>query len=229
MKSGFKYIFLTLVTCTLLSCGREILIPQYQPVTVNQLINNQAVKFSYHLDDTPIEEYGKGAGKFPIFGKLFKAIAQSVANSKIGQSGGYEMDPPSVLVDTGSLLKVDFNNIDQISLDRLDVIIRDSKSKDSLKFIDKVEIFALLKRVHNGLPVNEEGYTRILYFDRTVNNLGCDDKCLVLVAEDVNWKKLLQENPTTVIKSKIIVNSVPESTMKLAGSVEFSVKFNVGF
>ena len=229
MKLAHSPLYLMVILFALYSCSKESLKPQYQPITVNQLLKDQPVRFSYHLDDTPIEEYGKGAGKFPIFGKLFKAMVQSIANTKIVQNGGFEMNPDPIVVDLSDLLKIDFKTIDKISLDQLKVNIRDSKSKDNLKFVDKVEIFALLKEQMPGLGVNEDGYTRLLYFDRTQDKLGCEDKCLSLNVEKLDWKKLLQENPNILIKSKIFINSVPLTTMKLAGSVEFSVKFNVGF
>jgi hypothetical protein len=214
---------------SLASCGRsDRLVPLYKPVTVNQLTNNKPVKFSFQIDDTRIDEYGAGAGKFPVFGRLFKAIAKAMANATIGKDG-IDINLPSVTIDLSTLLKADFSTIDYITLDQLDVNIRDPRSKDNLKFLDSIEIWAKLHRPIDGLPVDQDGYTRMLYFNRGEHTLSCGDKCLILRSEKVNWKKFLLDNPSLELKPIITINSVPDSTMKLAGSIEYSIKFNVGF
>jgi predicted small lipoprotein YifL len=229
MKNKIKYTMFFVVLVSLVACGQtDKLVPLYNPVTVSQLTNNKPTKFTYQVDDTQIDEYGKIPGKFPVFGRFFKAIAKAMANATIGKDG-VEMDLPTTVVDMSSLLKVDFETIDVISLDQLDIMVRDSKSKDTLKFLDKIEIYGKLKHPIDGLPVDENGFTRLLYYDRVDKSLGCNDKCLILKTEEVNWKKFLIDNPVLEIKPIIFVNSVPESTMKLAGSIQFSIKFNVGF
>jgi hypothetical protein len=74
-----------------------------------------------------------------------------------------------------------------------------------------------------------DGYVRLLFFDRKIHSLGCEEKCLEFEQEKLNWKKIIAENKIISIKPKIVINSVPLSTMKLAGSVDFSVKFDIGF
>jgi hypothetical protein len=228
MKRGFSIVLILVLGFTLLSCGKDRLTPQYQAVTVNELLKNKPVNFSYRIDDTSIDEYGKGPGKFPVFGKLFKAMAQVIANATIGPDG-VELDPPPIVVDMTSMLKIDFNSIEVINIDQLNVSIRESKSQDNLKFLDKIEIYAKVNSPVDGLVVNEEGFVRLLYYDRKVDSLGCEEKCLVLNVDKINWKKLLQENPIILIKPHIVLNSVPLSTMRLAGSIAFRIKFNVGF
>lgn len=225
-----QFRLLALAFLVLLSaCGKETLTPAHQPKTINQLRNDQPLYFSYQIDDTQIDEYAKNAGKFPIFGKLFKAIAVVLANSTINNEGGHELDLDALDVDLSSMSDIDMNYIRWIKLDNLRIEIRDSKSKDNLRFIDKIEILAKLKTPPVGVQPDEKGYYRLLYFDVKQQSLGCDDKCLKLMQEKVDWKKIIAENQIITIKPKIVVNSVPRSSMKLAGSVEFSVKFDVGF
>lgn len=229
MKNSMKPLIILLLTLILFSCGKEDrLIPQYQARTLNQLTNSKPFTFSYDIDDTKIDEYGEKPGKFPIFGIFFKKIAKVLANASIDRDG-VQLNLPGTTIDMSSLLKVDFKTVEFITLDYLDVIVRDSKSKDNLKFLDKIEILAKLNVPIDGLPVDENGFTRMLYYDRTEKGLGCDGKCLILKSEKVDWKKFLKDNPSLEIKPLITVNSVPDSTMKLAGSIKFSIKFNVGF
>jgi hypothetical protein len=232
-KSFMKKLTTSLILIGLFSfftaCGKEKLTPAYKATTVNQLKNNKPIYFSYKIDDTQIDEYAKNAGKFPIFGKLFKAIAVVLANSTITSQGGHELELGSIDVDLSGLQSIDLNYVDWIKLNSLLVEIRDSKSKDSLRFIDKIEIYAKLKNIPVGIPVNENGMARLLFFDSKEQALGCSDRCLSLEQAQIDWKQLLKENQIITIHPKIEINSVPLSSMKLAGSIDFSVKFNLGF
>lgn len=229
MKKGTVLLLIIFAMSLLFSCGKEKLTPLYMPKTVNQLKNNQPLYFSYKIDDTQIDEYAKNAGKFPIFGKLFKAIAVVLANSTINNDGGHELDLEAIDVDFSSLKDLDLKYIDWIKLNFIKVEIRNSKSKDHLKFIDKIEIYARLANPPVGVPTEAGGYVRLLFFDRKIHSLGCEEKCLEFEQEKIDWKKIIAENKIISIKPKIVINSVPLSTMKLAGSIDFSVKFDVGF
>lgn len=223
-----KVTVLALVVMALSSCGREKLTPIYQPVTINQLKDDKPISFSYRIDGARIDEYAKGAGKFPIFGKLFQGIAIVLANTTIA-SGGHELELAETDVDLSSIASVDFEYIRYISLDSLMISIQNAKSSDSLAFISNFEIYMKFNSPVDGLPVNSKGYSKILYFDRTKDVLQCEGYCIKLNIVNVNWKKILKANKLVHIKPKLVINSVPTSTMKLAGSVDFSVKLNVGF
>ncbi len=80
-----------------------------------------------------------------------------------------------------------------------------------------------------GMEVSKNGYTKIIYYDSVKDSLGCDGQCINFKIADINWKKSLQTNKLVHLRPKLFINSVPESTMKLAGSIDFSVKFNLGF
>jgi hypothetical protein len=211
------------------SCGKERLTPFVQTKTVNQLKNDQPLYFSYKVDDTQIDEYAKNAGKFPIFGKLFQAIAVVLANSTINNEGGHELELPAIDVDLSTFSELDYRYINWIKLSNLTVEIRNSKSKDHLRFIDKIEVYAKLKKPVPGVGVDEDGFTRLLFFDRKIQSLGCDDKCLSFEQEKLDWKEIMAQNKIITIRPKITINSVPLNTMKLAGSIDFSVKLNLGF
>ncbi|MBY0413196.1 MAG: hypothetical protein K2Q18_03480, partial [Bdellovibrionales bacterium] len=178
---------------------------------------------------TQIDEYAKGTGKFPIFGKLFQAIAFVLANSSISSSGGHELQLDPIEVNLNPVKNIDFNFINWISLDSLVATIDNAKRLDSLEFIERIEIYALLENPLPGVPVDEQGMTRLVYYDKKIHGLECEGKCLRLEIEKINWKELIQNNPFIKLRPKFVINSVPKSTMALAGSVGFSVKFNVGF
>jgi hypothetical protein len=229
MRILSKFTVLALVVMALSSCGREKLTPLYQAVTVNELKNDKPISFSYQIDDTQIDEYAKNAAKFPLFGKLFQAIAVVLANTSISNSGGHDLDLAAVDVDLSTLSAIDFDLIQFINLDSLIVSVRNAKNRDSLSFIDKLEIHLKLDSPIDGLPVDANGYSKIVYYDRTKDALDCDGRCIKLNVANVDWKKLLKANKLVHLQPKLTINSVPLSTMKLAGSIDFSVKFNLGF
>ena len=213
----------------LASCGKKKLTPLVQIATVNELRNDQPIKFTYKIDSTEIEEYAQNTGKFPIFGKLFQAIAFVLANTTISSKGGVDLELDPVDVDLTSLGQINYDYIDWIKLDSLIALIDKAKKNDSLEFIDKIEIYAILDSKSKGITVNENGMARLVYFDKKLHTLECNGKCLNLKIERVNWKELLRTNPKMRLQPKITINSVPKSTMALAGSVSFSIKFNLGF
>jgi hypothetical protein len=233
MNQSFpKIIFillLSLVSLLTTSCGKKKLTPLVQISTVNELRNDQPIKFTYKIDSTQIEEYAQNTGKFPIFGKLFQAIAFVLANTTISSKGGVDLELEPVDLDLTSLGQINYDYIDWIKLDSLIALIDKAKKNDSLEFIDKIEIYALLDSKSKGIAVNENGMARLVYFDKKLHALECNGKCLNLKIERVNWKELLKSNPKIRLLPKITINSVPKSTMALAGSVSFSIKFNLGF
>ena len=229
MKRTSSFILILALTVFFSSCGKEKLTPLVAPMTVNELRNDQPVRFSYKIDETQIDEYAKNTGKFPIFGKLFQSIAFVLANSSITSRGGHSLDLPAVDVDLTSLEEIDFEYIEWIRLDSLSIMIENAKKKDSLNFISKVEIYADLAERLPGVPVDEDGFSRLVYFDSTQHKLECENRCINLKLEKIDWKQLLKKNKKVKLQPKIIINSVPKSSMALAGSVGFSVKFNLGF
>lgn len=229
MKKFTNLIVLAVLVVGFSSCGREKLTPIYQPITVNELKNDKPVNFSYQVDETQIDEYAKNAGKFPLFGKLFQVIAVVLANASISTSGGHDLELSAVDVDLSSLSAIDFDLIQYISLDRLMLTVTNAKSRDSLAFIERLDLYAKLDSPVPGLPVDAQGYSKIVFYEQAKDSLGCDGACIKLNIANVNWKRLLKTNKLVHLQPKLVINSVPRSTMKLAGSVDFSVKFNLGF
>lgn len=227
---NWSVALLALVVMGFSSCGhKESLTPNLKPMTVNELKNDKPIYFSYQIDDTPIDEFAKGAKKFPLFGKLFQSIARMVANNAIYKKGGLEKELTAVDVDLSSLSEMNFDLIQYIDFDSLVLSIKDPKSKDMLSFIDSLEIYAKLEVPIDGLEVDNQGYSKLVYFNTKKDSFDCAGNCIKLNLAKIQWKKLLETNKSVHLRPKIIINSVPLSTMKLAGSIDFSVKFNLGF
>ncbi len=229
MKNVFFTLMILAIPMIFTSCGKVKLTPLVSPMTINELRDEQPIHFSYKIDETQIDEYAKNTGKFPIFGKLFQSIAFVLANSTISSKDGHVLDLPMVDVELESLGEVDFDYVEWVRLDSLTIMIENANRKDNLDFISKIEIYAQLDEAIKGVPQDSEGFSRLVYFDITKHQLDCDGKCLNLKMENINWKELLKKNKKIKLRPKIVINSVPKSSMALAGLVGFSVKFNLGF
>lgn len=229
MKKMVFLAILALVVMGFSSCGREKLTPIYKPMTINQLQKDRPVYFAYDVSDTEIKEYASNAGKFPLFGKLFRAIAIVLANTSITSNGGHELPLDAVDIDLSQMAQIDFALVSYIDIDSIELSVRNAQSKDSLEFITKLEIYAKLDTPVTGLRMDGNGYSRIVYYDSAVDRLKCDGHCIRLNVANINWKELIQNNKLVHLQPKLVINAVPVSTMKLAGSVKFSVKFNLGF
>ncbi|MBY0413243.1 MAG: hypothetical protein K2Q18_03715 [Bdellovibrionales bacterium] len=227
-KMGFIILIFTSFLL-LFSCGKEKLTPLVSAKTVNQLRNDEPIHFTYSISPTQIDEFARGAGKFPIFGKLFQGIAFVLANSTISSKGGMELNLDPVDIDLSDLENIDFNYIDWVRLDYMVASLDNAKKRDSLEFIDKIEVYAILEHNLANNPPNDEGMTRLVFYDTKMHTLGCDGKCLDLRVEKLDWKELLRMNPKVKLLPKITIKEVPQSSMALAGSVSFSIKFNLGF
>ena len=229
MKKTISLLLILVALMGLSSCGKEKLTPIVNSMTVNQLRNDQPINFSYKVDATQIDEYARNTGKFPVLGKVFQTIAFVLANTTISTKGGMELDLEAIDVDLNSMDEIDFSFIDWIRLDSLLLHIDNAKRKDSLGFIEKIEVYAILDHPQKNFPVNENGMVKLVSFDKKLNDLECEGRCLNLKIEKINWKELIKNNPKIKLQPKIVINSVPKSTMALAGSVSFSIKFNLGF
>ena len=229
MKKSASILFIFSLLMLFTSCGKEKLTPLVSTMTVNELRNDQPINFSYRLDATEIKEYGKNAGKFPLFGKLFQAMAFVLANTSISSKGGHSLEIDPIEVDLNSMGKIDFDYIDWIRLDSLLIHVDNAKRKDNLEFIEKLEIYALLENPLPGMTIDKNGMVRMVYYNKKVDGMDCDDTCINLKLEKLDWKEIIKNNPKIKLQPKIVINSVPRSTMALAGSVSFSIKFNLGF
>jgi hypothetical protein len=229
MKNILGHFFLMFSVMGFSSCGREKLSIKHHPITVNALKNERPIFFSYKINDTQIDEYAKNAGKFPLFGRLFQAIAVVLANTSILSQGGHDLKLDAIDLDLTDVSTIDFNLIQYINFDKLLMSVEQATNRDSLNFIDRLEIYIKLESPIEGLAVNEKGLSKIVSFDSAEDQIGCEGHCIKFNVAKIDWKQLLATNSKVHLVPKLIINSVPLSTMKLAIGIDFSVKFNLGF
>lgn len=214
---------------TLLSCQKEELTPLVDPVTINELIDNRPIQFSFNATQTEIEEFGGDFSKFPLVGKLFQGLALVLIDTALLTTKGYEVKIDPIEIDLTAIEGTDLTSLEWAKVDTIKIFIDQAKKKDNLKFLKKLAIYANIPNDFEGVKRNEQGLVKLVSFDSKTNALECDGQCLFMKIEDINWKDLIQNNTRLDIRPTILINSVPKSTMKLAVDVDFSVKVELGF
>lgn len=214
---------------TLLSCQKEELTPLVDPVTINELIDNRPIQFSFNATQTDIEEFAGDFSKFPILGKLFQGIALVLVDTALMTTKGYSIQMDPIEIDLTMIEGTDLTSLEWAKIDAIRVYIDQAKKKDNLKFLKQFTIYANIPNDFDGIKRNDKGLVKLVSFDAGRNALECDGQCLYMKIEDINWKSLAQNNPRLDIRPSILINSVPKSTMKLAVDVDFSVKVELGF
>lgn len=229
MKTTQKYFAILMMLLTLLSCQKEELTPLVDPVTINELIDNKPIQFSFNATQTDIEEFGGDFSKFPLIGKLFQGLALVLVDTALMTTKGYEIKIDPIEIDLSAIEGTDLSSLEWVKVDAIKIFIDQAKKKDSLKFLKQLAIYADVPNDFEGIQRNEQGLVKLVSFESKKNALECDGQCLFMTVEDINWKSLVQNNTRLDIRPVILINSVPKSTMKLAVDVDFSVKVELGF
>ncbi|MDC1175357.1 hypothetical protein OAT67_08165, partial [Bacteriovoracaceae bacterium] len=71
----------------------------------------------------------------------------------------------------------------------------------------------------------------LLSYDSEIDTdrLGCIERCLELKPHKVDWINILKNHRTFVIHTRLVVDSVPRSGMKIGGTVDVGLGINLGF
>lgn len=229
MKTTQKYFAILMMLLTLLSCQKEELTPLVDPVTINELIDNKPIQFSFNATQTDIEEFGGDFSKFPLIGKLFQGLALVLVDTALMTTKGYEIKIDPIEIDLSAIEGTDLSSLEWVKVDAIKIFIDQAKKKDNLKFLKQLAIYADVPNDFEGIQRNEQGLVKLVSFESKKSALECDGQCLFMTVEDINWKSLIQNNTRLDIRPVILINSVPKSTMKLAVDVDFSVKVELGF
>ncbi len=213
------------------SCGvREELVPTSGSKMVNELVNDQPMKFAFKIEAGEVDEFAKGFGKLFLVGPLLKKVARFFANMTIQGSEGKAIELDAELIDISQLKDTETKYIDFIHLDKIELQIKDPTKKDSLKFIKNLEVY-LENADAFDLPSDDQGRFLLISYDQELNGLKCNGTCMELSLAQINWKSLLfsKNSNQMQLKPKFVINSVPTQSFQLAGEVIFSIKFNPGF
>lgn len=247
MKKSTWAIFLALF---LVSCVQETITPAFDAPKDPERSFYVSVPIS---EITVIDEFGQDIGDIPIVGGVFQELARMFANISIDNENGSKIYLEPQHFRFMELNRVDFAIVTKLNLDKVMLLAKkkdpelvdldiDNKVKEpSLKFIKRLavyvshdlEMFEKMKKKYKNkeMPLPLENSTLVLSYDKTLqpSALACETKCVHLTVSDVDWKKMLKTERDFIVQTVLVVDQVPDSNMKLGGTVNFSLGVDIGF
>lgn len=247
MKKSTWAIFLALF---LSACVQESITPAFDTPKDPERSFYVSVPIS---EITVIDEFGQDIGDIPVVGGVFQELARMFANISIDNDNGSKVYLEPQHFRFTELDRVDFSIVTKLDLEKVMLVAQkkeedfsenkeEAKTKDpSLKFIKRLEVYVshdyalfeeLKKKYKNKeMPLPMAKSTLVLSYDKKENPsaLACNGKCVHLKVNDVNWKEMLKKERDFIVQTVLIVDQVPDSNMKLGGTVNFSLGVDLGF
>ena len=175
-------------------------------------ISNLTIK--YKIPDIPIEKPINGGN---VLRGFFAGIINSVVKIIVNLAGdvpysidGFEFEIPK---------EIDLTMFEYIKIKRLHLVVVDGKDKAHLKFLKEITIHAGGKK----LTDTSSPSTLILSYNKSRDDLQCENRCLDFKVEEVNLIELIREQSILFIKPNINIDSTPNSKMQLSGIIEIGV------
>lgn len=246
-----NFLAYLLLGLSIVGCVQEKITPAFEAAKDPKRSFYVSVPIS---EITVIDQFGQDIGDIPVVGGIFQELARMFANISIDNDNGSQVYVEPSLFRFQELNRVDFSIVTKLNLEKvlLKASLRDpdlnfvleegEKTKEpSLKFIKRLEVYVSHDVEHfeemkkkfksKEMPLPLKNSTLLLSYDKkqSPNSLGCDSKCIDLKISDVDWKALLDKERDFIVQTVLIVDAVPESNMKLGGTVNFSLGIDLGF
>ena len=222
------------LACFLAACGaKESITPTWQPTPIDDQLKQRPLQVSIPIDDLEVEEFGADFGEIDELGPLFRELAGVFANVALDEEGGqrYEIDP--VIYFAPELDQVeDWSILDNLNIKNINLVVSEAEDYElaNFEFIKELRIYIDFAVPGINQMDRQGGGVLVASYDRELDreNLGCLGRCLELKVADVNWKEIVKTQRTFVIYTELVVESVPQTKMKIGGSLGLSVGLQLG-
>lgn len=180
-----------------------------------------------------------------LIGPIFGNIANSLADMTLHADDGKEVPVDPVVFEFSVLEGADLSAISDLQLKAIKLHAMANNEEISLHFFRRIEVYLEAKSAVLGhenvtdeeavafVDPNAESKmvkgTLILSYDRDVDSLRCLTRCMDLKVGEANWKALLEKGRRFVLRTRVVVDSMPSSDMKIGGRVVVRGKIDPGF
>lgn len=218
----------------LIGCGaKESIEPTWQPTPIDEQLKQKPLQVSIPIEDLEVEEFGTDFGEIEELGPLFRELAGVFANVALDEEGGqqYEIDP--VIYFAPELDQVeDWSILDNLNIKNISLVIADAEDYElaNFDFIRELRVYLDFVLPADGQMDRQGGGILVASYDSELDreSLGCLGRCLDLKISDVKWKEIVKSQRTFVIYTELVVDSVPQTKMKIGGSLGLSVGLQLG-
>lgn len=231
LVSGMK---MAIVVGLLVACGaKESIEPAWQPVPIDEQLKQKPLQVSIPIEDLEVEEFGAEFGEIDELGPLFRELAGVFANVALDEEGGQQYEIEPVIYFAPELDQVeDWSILDNLNIKNINLVVAEAEDYElaNFEFIKELRIYLDFAIPGDNQNDRQGGGILVASYDRELDreNLGCLGRCLDLKIANVNWKEIVKSQRTFVIYTELVVESVPQTKMKIGGSLGLSVGLQLG-
>lgn len=232
-----KLVMFILFVGLFTGCAKEHISPMAEARSFNEQRGHQPMTASFSIDNQEIDRFGDEIGDVPVVGGVFQEIARAYADIQLDEDSGAEVPIEPYLITLPELDDVDLSVVSSLGIESVRLHISDEITDDraSLDFIKAIEVTVSYdKEIIDRLPVPDAGVEDPLnsHFRQSVvalsynkdtdeESLGCLKRCIDLKINNINWKKILEQNRTFIVNIKLVVGQVPpDMALKFGGEVK---------
>ena len=182
-----------------------------------------------------------------LIGPIFGNIAASLADMTLHEDNGKEVPIDPVVFEFPVLEGADLSALRELKVKAIKLHAMANNEEISLHFFRKIEVYLQTKPQvlgHENVTDEEanayvegqpEGTDKmvkgqlILSYDRDMHTLRCLTRCMDLQVSDASWKTILETGRRFVLRTRVVVDSVPAADMKIGGRVVVRGKIDPGF
>tara|TARA_R110000868_G_scaffold117600_17_gene312666 strand:+ start:14238 stop:14969 length:732 start_codon:yes stop_codon:yes gene_type:complete len=235
---------LFLASLTLLSCGlRESIVPLAAP----EPLAGTELEIVVPISSIDVPNITDQVNSVSLIGPIFGNIAASLADMTLHEDDGKEIPVDPMIFEFPVLEGADLSAIRELKVKAIKLHAVANNEEISLHFFRKIEIYLQAKPEVLGhenvtseeanafVETQDESADKavkgqlILSYDRDLHTLRCLTRCMDLQVSDTSWKSILQTGRRFVLRTRVVVDSIPASDMKIGGRVVVRGKIDPGF
>lgn len=181
-----------------------------------------------------------------LIGPIFGNIAASLADLTLHEDDGMEVPVDPAVFEFPMLEEADTSALQELTVKAVKLSAFANSEEISLHFFRRIEIYLEAKdkilgheniTEEEAMPyvsnnANDEKVVKghlILSYDRDIHTLRCLTRCLDMQIGQANWKHILENGRRFVLRTRVVVDSMPSSEMKIGGRVVVGGKIDPGF
>lgn len=180
-----------------------------------------------------------------LIGPIFGDIASSLADMTLHEDNGKEVPVDPVVFEFPVLEGADLSALRELSVKAIKLHAMANNEEISLHFFKRIEVYLQAKNEIYGhenvteeeaiafnSPESENKIVKgqlILSYDRDVHTLRCLTRCLDLQVSEIDWKNILSHGRRFVLRTRVVVDSIPSADMKIGGRVVVRGQIDPGF
>lgn len=225
----------------LFACTKETITPLAEP----QPLAGTELELVLPISSIDIPDMTEQVNSVSLIGPIFGNIASSLADLTLHADDGKEVPVDPVVFEFSVLEDADLSAISDLQLKAIKLHAMANNEEISLHFFRRIEIYLEAKSEilgHENVTeeeavafVNPQAETKqvkgalILSYDRDIDSLRCLTRCMDLRVGQADWKALLESGRRFVLRTRVVVDSMPASDMKIGGRVVVRGKIDPGF